>query len=81
MKTLILAVIVPLVILLGHQYGIKPAFDRIYYGPDKSDCIRIEGCGDGDMVYWSRADIDTAFICVDNAWIVYVPVDGGDYDF
>ena len=72
MKTLIAICTVSLLILLmGLLTGIKPVAERIYYGPDRSDCIRIEGCQDGDLVSWTHSNITTIFSCENRKWIIY----------
>ena len=78
MKT-IAVVVIAAMIGIGTQYGIKPVYDRLFYGPDKSDCIRIEGCQDGDYVSWNHSDIDTYFVCVDNEWVVLDPVEDDEF--
>ena len=87
MKTLLLISLSLGTLLIGFHYGLKPVSDRIYYGPDRSDCIRIEGCKDGDLVSWTHSDINTVFLCIDNEWIVYEPIESDaipkdkDYEF
>ena len=72
MKAVILTCIVILsLVFFGLQYGLKAVAERLYYGPDKSDCIRIVGCQEGDTVVWAHHDIMDAFICENGQWEIY----------
>ena len=76
MKTLVAVSTISLLALLtGFLTGIEPFIERLYYGPDKADCIRIEGCNTSDAVVWFHHETSTQWVCVDNEWIAYDPAD------
>jgi hypothetical protein len=71
---LIFGAILGMVIVMYAQ-GIEPTIDRLYYGPDQADCVRIEGCRDGDVIVWSHSDIQTVFVCEGEIWTAFNATD------
>jgi hypothetical protein len=71
LKTGLITGIIVGAIFVMYIQGIEPSLSRIWYGPDQADCVRIEGCKDGDVIVWSHSDIQTVFMCEDSTWIAY----------